>query len=327
MKYSRVPIVILASTFSVVLVTPTRTEATTCDMEPSYVHKGAKFNTSIFSAKKGTPSLYYRANMDVNTDGAARSYHPEDPRAKKIAYNNMGNAITKAWNSSGQLIVCDGGDARNRKGKCYEEFMSAFEGARDNNYNPETYPKIKTGSIIPWSIDNQFGWETPCRIKDEPNAGYFVSQTSLWLKSGPACDQSNYVDSLKINAVVYPGGIRWSSQGILTDKGDLVVTRNRSTGAIAFALHGDSGTSDKIGEGSIALTSALSGQKLSPNPSYTEVKKLAVNDVDYLIFPANDVEKFYRHKGGTTQTRIDEYGKDVFKTWGGLARLNACAEK
>lgn len=319
--------ILLASTLAVFLAAPTRGEAVSCDMDPAYVHKGANSKTSIFSAKSGIPSLYYRSNMDVNTDGAARSYHPDDPRAKTIAYNNMGNAITKAWDKSGHPIACDGGDARKRSGICFEEFIIAFEGARANNYNPEKFPKVETGSIIPWAIDNQLGWKVPCQIQEGPDKGYFVSQTSLWLKGGPICDQNTYVDSMTINAVVYPGGIRWSSRGVFTDKGDLVVTKNRATGVIAFALHGDSGPKDKIGEGSIALTSALSGQRLSPNASYSEIKRLAVNDVDYLIFPANDVEKFYRSKGGTTQDGIDEYGKDIFETWGGVTRLKACTGK
>ena len=294
-----------------------------CGMKMQYTLSGAE----IYSATTGVSSLYYKTDMDVNTDGAARSYHPNDPRGKSIAYNNMGNAITKAWSQSGKRITCDKGKATLRRGRCFDEYISAFEGARDNNYHPDKFPRIETKYIIPWSHDERLGWPVPCTIKTGANKGFFVSQTSLWLQKGDKCEPSNYVDSLSINAVVYPKGVKWSSRGVYTDKGDLVVTRNTETGIIAFALHGDAGPSNKIGEGTIALTAELLGKTVPSDATYSEIRKLAVPNVEYLIFPANDVEKYYRNKGGVTQSRINEYGAKVFADWGGIERLDTCARK
>lgn len=282
-------------------------------------------DTKVYSATSGVSSLFYKSNMDVNTDGAARSYHPDDPRGESLAYNNMGNAITKAWNHRGRKITCDSGNASNRIGSCFNEYISAFIGARDSNYHPGVFPRIETKYIIPWSYDEQLGWSVPCTIKSGPNKGFFVSQTSLRLKHGDQCDPSLYVDGLNINAVVYPSHAGWSSMGVITDQGDLVVTRNSDTGVIAFALHGDAGPSNKIGEGSIALAAELLGQAVPENAVYSQISKLALPNVEYLVFPAHDVERYFRNTGGVTQSRINEYGTKVFAEWGGIERLDQCA--
>ncbi|WP_175651822.1 glycoside hydrolase family 75 protein [Pseudomonas sp. Marseille-P9899] len=294
-----------------------------CEMSHSFTHNGS--HTKILSASKGTPSLYYRTKMNVNTDGASRSYHPDDPNGSNIAYNNMANAITAAWNASGQRITCDGGKAENRKGKCYAEFIQSFEGARDVDYNPGKYPRVETGSIIPWLKTGSIDWPRPCQIAEGTNKGFFVSQTSLRLSAGSTCDPSIYVDSLSINAVVHPRLTKWSSQGIVTDGGDLVVLRNRNNGKIAYAIHGDRGPEGKLGEGSIALTSNLSGTPVLSTDSYKEIKKLSLASVDYLVFPASDVVRHFGKTETITQDKIDQYGTEIFEQWGGVARLNACA--
>lgn len=295
-----------------------------CGMTQKYTHGST--GVKIFSSSQGVPSIFYHSKMNVNTDGAARSYHPDDPNGSRIAYNNMANAITEAWSASGRKITCDNGKAKNRKGSCYVEFIRSFEGARDINYNPNRFPKFKTTNIIPWEVDTSVGWSVPCQNKSKENAGFFVSQTSLRLKGGNSCDQGVYVDSLSINAVVYPGYTSWYAQGVLTDKGDLVVTRNRDTGAFAFAINGDAGPSEKVGEGTIALASLLSGKEVLPTDTYKDVKKLALESVDYLVFPANDIVKHFGREHDITQEDINVYGEEVFGAWGGVARLDACVK-
>jgi hypothetical protein len=295
-----------------------------CDMKHSYSHQG-KTVTKIYSSELKTPSLYYRANMDVNTDGTAKSYHPMDPEGKTKAFNNIGNMITVAWNASGKKITCDGGNAANRKGPCFTEFLNAFIGARNNQYNPNKFPKIETEGIIPWRLDSELGWKMPCTNEEDSFKGFFISQTSVNINPQLGiCDQNRYVDSLTINAVVYPKKTIWKSQGIVTDGSDLVVTRNRANGQIEFAIHGDKGPKNKIGEGSIALTSALLKKNVSSDATYSQISNFVVPSVDYIVFPANDVVKHY--KGSKIdQSKINEYGAKVFKEWGGLERLDTCS--
>jgi hypothetical protein len=87
--------------------------------------------TAIYAASGGEPSVYFRANLDVNTDGASRSYHPGDPRGKSLALNNMGNALTGMWNAAGERIDCSP-----RQGACYTLWIETFIAARDADYNP-----------------------------------------------------------------------------------------------------------------------------------------------------------------------------------------------
>lgn len=300
--------------------------AVECKMNETYVHNGKNKNTKIYTSESGLPSIFYSSNMDVNTDGAARSYHPDDPNGKTIAYNNIANAITKAWHADGTLITCDGGDAAKRRGACYSEYINAFIGAKNVNFSDTKFPRIETTYIIPWKKDAALGWDVPCTIKSGKNEGFFISQTSARVNpSGDKCDQTTYLDSLTVNAVVRSGGARWKSQGIITDDGDLVIVRNNDTGKISYAIQGDVGPSKNIGEGTIALTSDLSGISISSNATYSEIRKLVVKNADYLIFPSHDAIKQYSNQKELTQDLINDYGKEIFDKWGGVERLNSCS--
>lgn len=295
--------------------------AAECGMTQVATHRGKSSNTTIYGASEGVASLYYRANMDVNTDGAARSYHPDDPRGERLAFNNVGNAITRMFDAGGRETTCSP-----RRGACFTRYIETFEAARDANYNPTGHERIETKDIIPWRQEANSAWPRPCTIANGPNAGYFVSQTKLAANPGKdACDQERYLDSLRFNATVLPGGAKWKSQGTVTDQGDLVVVRERSSGEIRFAVNGDVGPVDSIGEGSIALAASLGGVQLRGDETYREIRALARADVDYLTFPRDDIRRLVGSGNPFTQQDIDREGRAVFERWGGVERLNACA--
>lgn len=299
---------------AVALLSGIEASAQSCDMIQIAQHVENK----IYSSKSGLPALFFTADMDVNTDGAARSYHPDDPRGERLAFNNMGNAISKMFDAKGRDITCEP-----RQNVCFTRFIQTFEAARDAGYAPTGAPRIETKKMIPWRMDPATGWKKPCTIQGGPHAGYFISQTAVIVDDTRAeCDQARYLDSLTINANVLPQGIKWQSQGVTTDKTDLVVARDRQTGRIAFAINGDYGPADKIGEGSIALAAALSGTALTGQETYQKIKSLKRSEVDYLIFPNQDIRRLTG--GRFTQADIDRLGKMAFEKWGGLARLNAC---
>ncbi len=287
-----------------------------CDMTASA--GPAVGSTRVVASARGLPALYFRADMDVNTDGAARSYHPQDPRGRTLALNNIANAISAIYDASGQRIDCSP-----RRNACFTRYIRTFEAARDARWNPKGHPRIATRHMIPWKHDPALGWDAPCTIASGPFAGYFVSQTS---KPADAtlgeCDQARYIDSMTIPAIVLPSGVAWRSQGVVTDEFDLVAVRDRKSGTLRYAIVGDRGPADKTGEGSIALTAALQGRTLTGQETYDQIKTLALADVDYLIFPTYDVKK--REPGPVTQEKIDRWGAEAFAAWGGEARLAAC---
>jgi len=292
--------------------------AQTCDMARIKQHGDAQ-RTSIYAASTGVASLYFRADMDVNTDGSPRSYHPDDPRGERLAFNNIANGIGRIRDALGVDITCSP-----RRGACFTRFITTFEASRDAGYDPVGHPRFTTPGIIPWKFNPALGRSAPCTIASGPFKGYFVSQTALAADpSRDACDQARYLDSQAFNANVLPGGAVWKSQGVATDGGDLVVAHDLETGRTAFAINGDAGPAASIGEGSIALTAALKGVTLTGDEPYAQIRALARPRVQYVIFPRDDIRRL---AGPTfTQADIDRHGAALFTRWGGPARLAACA--
>lgn len=277
--------------------------------------------TPVYAAPAGEPSLYFHGKLNVNTDGASRSYHPNDPRGKTVALNNVGNAITNIYDAKGKKITCSP-----RSGACFTRFISTFEAARDAQWNPVGHPRIETDGIIPWQTDPQLGRKAPCLIASGPYKGYFVSQTSKPADATrPTCDQARYIDSLAINAIVLPRKTQWASQGHVAEEFKLVAVRDRATGKIAYAIVGDRGPAGSLGEGSIALAAAMTSTVLSGQETYQQIKALARGTVDYVILNAQDIKVL--KPGAVTQAKIDEAGKTAFEAWGGIGRLNACAHE
>jgi hypothetical protein len=274
--------------------------------------------TRIYSAGQGQPALYFRTDLDVNTDGASRSYHPDDPRGRSLALNNMGNALSGIWNASGQRVDCSP-----RSGACYTRYIDSFIAARDSGWKTSGVPRVATEGIIPWKMDPQVGRRVPCTIAQGPYRGYFVSQTAFIVDpSRGACDQARYLDSLSFNAAVLPRGANWNSLGRRARIGDLVVLRVPATGRTAYAILGDVGPARSIGEGTIALAAALHQARVSPTASYPEIRAMAMPDVQYLVFPGSNIRT--GAGGAVSQAAIDREGERLFRAWGGEERLKQC---
>ena len=82
------------------------------------------------------PVILFQTRLRVNTDGSPLSYHPEDPRGRSKALNNICNAIVvRRVGSSGNL--CRGS---------FGEAIAVFEKFRDSKY--QTVPD---GFQITWA--------------------------------------------------------------------------------------------------------------------------------------------------------------------------------
>lgn len=274
--------------------------------------------TKVFSSRNGEKAVLFSADLDVNTDGAARSYHPNDPRGRTLALNNMGNAITRIFDANGNNITCSP-----RQRACFTRFIETFERSRDAGYAPTGVPRFETTGIIPWQVDHTSGRRVPCTIANGPFAGYFVSQTALIVdRQADICDQSRYLDALSINAVVLPRNVQWASQGSVASGGDLVVLLDGETGRAAFALVGDRGPASAIGEGSVALAAALGGVTVPANATFAEIKALKRRRAHYLILPARNVPELTNRR--FSQADIDRLGAEGLAAFGGVERLRSC---
>ena len=299
-----------------------------CDMKPAFEHVAVskdeetgvetKVRTEIMASSTGMPSLFYSANADVNTDGSPYSYHPEDPRANAgLALNNLGNAYKRLWLNDVDVTCAVRADG------CYARVMAVYAEAKGLGFDPRAPTRFLASSVL-GTKDGR-----PCILAEGPYKGYFVSPVAYpWdyghEVSGDVCDPARYPNALQLNGNVLPSGQGWSSQGHLTDGFDLVVARNRSNGEIAFGFNADRGPAGSIGEVSVAMAAELKRRSFSVDlRGYEAIKRLAVAQVDYLVFPVHDVRR--ANKGQPfDQQFVNTYGAAVFAQWGGQQRLDLC---
>jgi len=165
---------------------------------------------------------------------------------------------------------------------------------------------------------NWFGVVTDTGHKDgkpvvqgpkDPAPGFYVSPTALQNKHLSRTDPQRYVDSSAIPYISLPGHHASVFHAAL---GDLAMVINGRNGRSSAAIYADSGPRKKIGEGSIALATAL-GLNPSARRGGTES-----HSIIYIVFP---------HSGNgapLTADAISQKGLNLFNAWGGQKQAAAC---
>lgn len=217
--------------------------------------------------------ILFRTTLRVNTDGSPLSYHPQDPRGKDKALNNICNAITvKKGISETNLCFTSFGQA-----------IGVFEKFRDSNY--QTVPQ---GFRITWenvlSTVQENGKKVPCVFKTGVHQGYFGSLTALkndLTGDKGECEVDNQVNPLTVPALVLVGGTN-VVKTFGARVGDLLVAFNPKTQLISSAIIGDTGPRDNLGEGSILLNMRLLGTT-TPPINKAETFKLSIENTQVLV--------------------------------------------
>lgn len=253
--------------------------------------------------------ILFQTKLRVNTDGSPASYHPQDPRGKNQALNNICNAIVvKRGNSQDNLCFTSFGEA-----------ISVFEKFRDSNYQtvPQGY-RITWGNVLATVKVN--GKDTPCVFKTGDYQGYFGSLTALkndLTGDKGECEVSNQVNPMTVPALVLVGG-----QNVVKDfgarVGDLLVAYNPKTQLISSAIIGDTGPRDNLGEGSVLLNMKLLGTPTPPT-NKSETFKLSIENTQVLvaIIPASRLFQVEGNKPYTAEN-IDARVRD-WQTKAGFA--------
>lgn len=132
----------------------------------------------------------------------------------------------------------------------------------------------------------------PCIFKTGDYKGYFGSLTALTngLPEGQRgeCDASDQINPMQIPALVLVGGTN-PVKDFGAKIGDLVVAFNPKTNLNAFAVIGDTGPKDNLGEGSVALNMKLRGTTTQPrNVRETFALNIEGQGVLVAIIPASD---------------------------------------
>ena len=247
----------------------------------------------------------FQTNLRVNTDGSPLSYHPQDPRGKDKALNNICNAI----------VVKKGASDRNLCFDKFDEAIDVFERFRDTDYQtiPQGY-RITWANVLPTIKEN--GKDVPCVFKSGAFKGYFGSLTAL--KNGLTgdkgeCEINDQVNPMTVPALVLVGGQN-AVKNFGAKVGDLLVAYNPKTQLFSSAIIGDTGPRDNLGEGSVLLNMELLGINVPPT-NKAETFKLSIESAQVLVavIPAS---RLFRQIKPYTRENINQRVEDWQKQSG-----------
>jgi len=163
----------------------------------------------------------------------------------------------------------------------YEAGMTIDADGAPNAYHPENLgldDLANAGSPGNWAgLAKDADGEPFIQGPDDPFPGYYVSETALADRSKPANDPARYVDASKVPFVVLPGGM---ARELGARPGDFAAVFNERNGKSSYAIFGDVGPFDRLGEGSMALADNL-GIRSDPRNGG------ARRGILYLVFPGS----------------------------------------
>lgn len=151
-----------------------------------------------------------------------------------------------------------------------------------------------------WGLATKDGSPVVQSAKD-PWPGYYVSTTALEDRAFEPADPRRYVDSGSVPYVVLPPALLKVAK-----LGDFAAVVNETNGKVVYALVADIGPGDKLGEGSIALASAL-GVRSDPKKGGT------AKGIRYVVFPKSGNGK------PRTPSEISTEGAKLYAAAGELA--------
>jgi hypothetical protein len=270
---------------------------------------GGSIQRPVWESKE-REALLFADGLHVNTDGTKRSYSVDDFFGTKQALNTICNAMAG---------YCT--DLRTN-GKSDPKKLAAraalLAQARDEGWPKAQLVETRLSSAVIVMPGGK-----PCPEQD----GFLVSATAL---TNPAvsdtCDLGRYLDALAVAAIVIPSGGAFAAHGARV--GDLAVVLPVSGGAPVYAVVGDTGPSDELGEGTVRLAQILLN-KPAPPANYDEIRgrglykgkgwEMPLSAV--LVFPGSrDAKNPY-----LTEARIEAAGAALLTGWGGADRLRSCA--
>ncbi|HWF13839.1 MAG TPA: glycoside hydrolase family 75 protein [Candidatus Acidoferrales bacterium] len=146
---------------------------------------------------------------------------------------------------------------------------------------------------------------------NDPFPGYYVSETALADRSKAVSDPARYVDASKIPFLVLPGGL---ARQLGARVGDFAIVFNERNGKSSYAIFGDVGPFDRIGEGSVALAENLGIRSNARNGG-------TWRGVLYLVFPGSGEGR------PRTIEEINDEGQKLLADWETGISADACGSR
>ncbi len=194
----------------------------------------------------------------------------------------------------------------------YESGMTIDADGAPNAYHPDNSgldDLANAGSPGRWEgLAKDADGEPIVQGPNDPFPGYYVSETALADRSKALNDPARYVDASRIPFVVLPGGM---AREVGARPGDFAVVFNRRNGRSSYAIFGDVGPYDRIGEGSMALAENLGVRSDARNGG-------ARRGILYLVFPGS---------GNGTPRPVEEInaeGQRLLQAWEGAIPAEPC---
>ncbi len=223
----------------------------------------------------------FKADIDVNTDGALQSYKIDD----------LGFFLPdgRIQTNSALNTICNGVNIRRPNhaklygaGQC-RQLIPEFKRIRDFGWlkDGENYVEFYAIARVPGTLS-----PPPAKSRGKPceKDGFYVSQVARAMNSSkPVCDPDHWVDALRIPAIVLPIDSRMEAQGVrLHDLAIIRLPNGKRVGAIV----GDTNPT-KIGEATVIANMRLRDQT-APPANYRETLRLkfeASAGAEYVVFP------------------------------------------
>lgn len=197
----------------------------------------------------------------------------------------------------------------------YESGMTIDADGAPNAYHPDNLgldDLANAGSPGNWpGLAKDANGEPFVQGPDDPFPGYYVSETALADRSKPVNDPARYVDASKVPFVVLPGG---TSRQLGARPGDFAVVFNPRNGRSSYAIFGDVGPFDRIGEGSMALADNIGIRSDARNGG-------ARRGILYLVFPGSGNGR------PRTVEEINAEGQRLLLDWENSVWPAECAER
>jgi hypothetical protein len=195
----------------------------------------------------------------------------------------------------------------------YESGMTIDADGAPNAYHPDNSgldDLANAGTPGSWEgLAKDADGEPFIQGPNDPFPGYYVSATALADRSKAANDPTRYVDASRIPFLVLPGGM---ARQLGARVGDFAVVFNQRNGKISYAIFGDVGPHDRIGEGSMALAENLGIRSDARNGGTRR-------GIVYLVFPGS---------GNGRPRSIEEInaeGQKLLQEWETSIATSACA--